>query len=137
MYDADLLERSNYPRFQGELPGARRLPLVNSSCGDRITIYLQIKNDQIIDGRWQGQGCAIALTSADFFIESIIGKTVNQALEIKSEFTKMILGQDFDPQKVACARPLEMVARMPARVNCAKLAWGCLDRLHDLHNRGT
>lgn len=131
MYDEKLLERSAHPRFQGSLSGVQNVQefhLFNSSCGDQITIFLQIdpKSSRISDGRWQGQGCAISLTSADFFIESVIGKTILEAAELKAEFTKMILGQDYDPSKVAATQPLQLVSRLPARINCAKLPWQAL-----------
>lgn len=132
MYDAELLERSAHPRFQGSLPEAapnvQKHHLLNSSCGDQLTIFLQIdpKTGQITDGRWQGQGCAISLTSADFFIESVLGRALPEVQKMKSEFTNMILGLPYDPASIPATKPLELVSRLPARVNCAKLPWQSL-----------
>lgn len=129
MYDAELLDRSGHPRFRGEISGVKPITLVNSSCGDELLIYLKIEGTRVIDGRWQGAGCAISLASADAFIEDVIGKTLDEATEMSEEFSQMILGRKTEVGKLAAAKCLCSVSRMPARANCAKLAWKSLEKL--------
>ena len=129
MYDEELLDRGMHPRFQGKIEGIAPIKLVNSSCGDELEVFLKVENDVIIDGRWNGNGCAISLASADAFIESVIGKSSSEAKEMSEEFSKMILGEEADMEKLAAAKCMCSVSRMPARAKCAKLAWQSLDKL--------
>ncbi len=129
MYDAELLDHNMHPEFKGEIAGIEPIRLLNTSCGDELLIYLEVKDQKIIDGRFAGHGCAISLASADVFIKSIKGKTVAEAKELAVEFSKMVIGEEFDTEKLEKARCLACVSRMPARVKCAKLAWKSLEKL--------
>ena len=127
MYDEELLDRGFHPRYKGEIAGVKPVKLVNSGCGDELSVYLKVKGGKIVDGRWDGSGCAISLASADAFIEEVIGKTVDEARELSEEFSKMILGSD--SEKLEKTKCLKCVSRMPARANCAKLAWKSLEKI--------
>jgi len=129
MYDEELLDRGLHPRFKGEIPMVEPIRLVNSGCGDEIFVYLKIERGKVIDGRWNGRGCAISLASADAFIEEIIGKTIDEAKGLSEEFSKMILGKKASEKRLAVAKCMSSVSRMPARANCAKLAWKSLEKL--------
>ena len=127
MYDEALLERNLHPRFRGKIADIQPIELVNSSCGDELEIFLKIKDRRIVDGRFSGVGCAISLASADAFIEEVKGKTIEEAKELSEDFSKMILGGG--GRKLKKANCLKCVSRMPARANCAKLAWKSLEKL--------
>ena len=129
MYDEELIDRGLHPCFNGKIKGVEPVKLVNSSCGDELSIYLKVQDGKILNGRWSGNGCAISLASADFFIESVIGKTVKEAEKMSEEFSKMILSEEYDERKLSKAKCMKCVSRMPARANCAKLAWKSLEKL--------
>lgn len=129
MYDEELLDRSMHPEFRGEMADVEPILLFNASCGDELKMYLKVSNGVVIDGRFAGKGCAIALASADTFIASIKGKTIEEARKMSEEFSKMILGEKYSEDKVGKAKCLSCVSRMPARVKCAKLAWESLEKL--------
>ena len=129
MYDSELLDRGMHPRFKGEISGVTPIKLLNASCGDELSVYLVIENGRIVDGRWNGNGCAISLASADAFIESVIGVTLEEAKARSEAFCQMILGDAVDTKKLSAARCLQCVSRMPARANCAKLAWKSIEKL--------
>ena len=81
-----------------------------------------------MDGKFTGHGCAISLASADLMIETVRGKTLEEAKELSNLFREMILenekfNADGGSGKMGEARALEIVSRMPARVKCAELAW--------------
>ena len=64
MYDEELLERNLHPKFKGKVANTEPIKLVNSSCGDELEVFLNIENGVIVDGGWNGIGCAISLASA-------------------------------------------------------------------------
>lgn len=129
MYDEILLEHNLYPKNRGELEGTEiRKELKNASCGDKIFVQLKIEDGVIVDGKFTGHGCAISLASADLMIETVRGKTLEEAKELSDLFREMILenekfNTDGGLEKMGEARALEIVSRMPARVKCAELAW--------------
>ena len=129
MYDEELLERNLHPEFRGELSGVEPILLVNSSCGDELKLYLKVKDGVILDGRFSGVGCAISQASADVFIASIKGKTLDEAKKMSGEFSKMILGEKYSETVLGKAKIMESVSRMPARAKCAKLAWKSLEKI--------
>ncbi|MBR1801647.1 SUF system NifU family Fe-S cluster assembly protein [Candidatus Saccharibacteria bacterium] len=129
MYDEELLERGLHPRFRGEIPGVEPIKLLNASCGDEILVYLKVSDGKILDGKWNGNGCAISLASADFFIESVVGKSLDEAKMFTREFSKMILSEKYDEKKIGAAKAMKCVSRMPARAKCAKLALKSLDMI--------
>ena len=129
MYDEELLDRGLHPRFKGKMAEILPIKLVNASCGDEISVFLKVKDGVIVDGKWDGNGCAISLASADVFIEEIKGKTVEEAKELSDDFSKMILGEESGGKRLTSAKCLKCVSRMPARANCAKLAWKSLEKI--------
>ena len=129
IYDEILLERNLYPRNKGRLEGSTlEKELTNASCGDRICVQLKIQDNLIVEGKFDGVGCAIALAAADLMIDSVRGKTMEEAKEMGEMFREMILSPETfkmsgGAKKIGDSSALEVVARMPARVKCAELAW--------------
>ena len=129
MYDEELIDRNLHPEFKGKIAGVEPILLVNSSCGDEIEVFLKVSDGKIVDGRFLGKGCAISLASADVFIAEVKGKTVAEARKKAEEFSKMILGEKYAENELKKAKCLKCVSRMPARANCAKLAWKSLEKI--------
>ena len=57
----------------------------NPICGDQMKMYLQIKNDKIVDVRWKTYGCASAIASTSALSELAKGKTLDEALAISAK----------------------------------------------------
>ena len=98
----------------------------NPSCGDDITLELEVSDDKIVDASFTGVGCAISQASTDMMIELLKGKTVEEAKRLANLFLSMIKGEVTDENKLEDledAAALQNIANMPARVKCATLAW--------------
>lgn len=134
MYDEVLIEHNLHPAYEGEIEGVEPIKLVNASCGDELKIYLKVKEGRVVDGRFSGNGCAIALASADLFIASVKGRKLEDVAEMAIEFKKMILGQEAKVEGLGVAKAMNCVSRMPARVKCAELAWKSIETLKNRHN---
>ena len=52
------------------------------ACGDVMRMWIKIKNNKIIDCKYQTFGCATAIASTSMFSTMIIEKTIKQALKI-------------------------------------------------------
>ncbi len=104
---------------------------VNPSCGDDITLELDIGEDQVIrDVSFTGSGCAISQASVSILSDLIRGKSVREAKELFNLFFKMLDGNDTDPRLVE-ASVFSAMAHMPARIKCAALGWGTMEKALD------
>ena len=102
----------------------------NPSCGDEITLELEVADGVIVDAAFSGAGCAISQASTDMMIELLRGKPVTEAKRLAELFIAMIHGEVTDDEILADldeAAALKNISTMPARVKCATLAWHTLD----------
>lgn len=102
----------------------------NPTCGDEITLELEVSDGVIKDAAFNGSGCAISQASTDMMIELMRGKTVDEAQRLAELFIKMIQGEVTDDDELNDldeAAALKNISTMPARVKCATLAWHTLD----------
>ena len=102
----------------------------NPSCGDEITLELEISDGVIKDASFSGAGCAISQASTDMMIELLRGKKIDEAKRLAELFIAMIQGEVTDDSELAEldeAAALKNISTMPARVKCATLAWHTLD----------
>ena len=102
----------------------------NPSCGDEITLELQIADGVVKDAAFTGVGCAISQASTDIMVELIRGKSIEEARDLAQKFISMIIVEITDEEELVDldeALALKNVSRMPARVKCAVLAWHTLD----------
>ena len=98
----------------------------NPSCGDDITLEMEIVDGTIKDAAFIGQGCAISQASTDMMIELLRGKKVDEAKKLAELFIAMITGKVTDDDELTQldeAAALKNISNMPARVKCATLAW--------------
>lgn len=101
----------------------------NPSCGDDLTLQIDVKDGVIKDAAYTGSGCAISQASASMMIDLIKGKTVEEALYYVDLFLGMIkkeVTDDAELEELEDAMALKNISNMPARVKCAVLAWHTL-----------
>ena len=102
----------------------------NPSCGDEITLEIKLNNNVIEDMAFSGHGCAISQASTSIMIDTLKGKTVEEAKEIIKTFIGMIKREETDEEslkKLEDAIAFRNVSNMPARVKCALLAWHTIE----------
>ena len=102
----------------------------NPNCGDEITLELKLNGNVIEDMAFNGHGCAISQASTSIMIDTLKGKTIDEAKEIIKTFIEMIKRETTDEEelkKLEDAIAFRNVANMPARVKCALLAWHTME----------
>ena len=115
----------------------------NPNCGDEITLELKLNGDIIEDMAFSGHGCAISQASTSIMIDTLRGKTIEEAKEIIKTFIEMIKREITDEEqlkKLEDAIAFKNVSNMPARVKCALLAWHTLEDMlnkNDENGKGT
>ena len=102
----------------------------NPNCGDEITLELKLNANVIEDMAFSGHGCAISQASTSIMIDTLRGKTIDEARDIIKTFIDMIKREtksEEELNKLEDAIAFRNVSNMPARVKCALLAWHTLE----------
>jgi len=95
----------------------------NPLCGDKIDIYLTIKDDIITEVSFTGSGCAISKASSSLMTEALTGKTVKEAQQLFDSVHNMITNGKTDVEDIGKLAVLSGIHKFPARVKCAILPW--------------
>ncbi|MGC8667983.1 MAG: Fe-S cluster assembly sulfur transfer protein SufU [Chthonomonadales bacterium] len=131
LYQETILDHYKRPRNFREMPDAdRHVEGYNPLCGDRVTVYLKLRDGVIQDVSFVGQGCAISTASASLMTEALRGKTEAEAEELFQRFHDLVAGSrnvSLDEEELGKLAVFAGVREFPARVKCASLAW------HTLH----
>jgi nitrogen fixation NifU-like protein len=100
-----LLEHYDTPRHRGAIPGADViLAGGNPSCGDTITIYLNVDDqDRVEQIQFEGEGCTISQASASILLDKVQGKTLAEIEAIDYNDLIEELGRDIVMTRVRCA----------------------------------
>ncbi len=80
----DIIFTHRHPRHQGELAHISPLTDGNPSCGDRIELYLDIKDGIIAQASYTGQLCSIATYGAEKLISATTDKPLADALALSA-----------------------------------------------------
>ncbi len=124
LYNQVLKDHRNYPRNKGLIDGYKTLKVKNPSCGDDVTVQLDIENGIIKDVRHIGTGCAICCSSASVMSETLKGKNITEANEIIEDFYELIKGNyPEDEDRLGDAIVYVNIHNYPPRAKCATLAW--------------
>ncbi|MDD3186917.1 MAG: SUF system NifU family Fe-S cluster assembly protein [Bacilli bacterium] len=101
----------------------------NESCIDDINLMVKIENNIIKDIRFDGEACAISTSSTSIMINTLIGKTVEEAKEIYKNFTNMIDEKEYNSDLLEEAIVYDDIYKQPSRKKCALLPWWALDKI--------
>ena len=126
LYQQVILEHYKKPRHKGQTsPVHRQQRGHNPSCGDTIELTVQLNEtgDRIEDVKFEGEGCAIAMASADLMADALRGKQVDEALAMVKRFQGMMKGEDEFPKEFRKLNVMQGVAQFPVRIKCANLSW--------------
>jgi nitrogen fixation protein NifU and related proteins len=103
-----LLDHYEKPRHRGVLDDADvALPGGNPGCGDVVTVYLKVADDQehIENATYEGEGCTISMAASSMLLEDVLksGLTMDQILEL--DYHEMIdqLGRQVVASRPKCA----------------------------------
>ena len=104
MYTEKVMDHFMNPRNVGEIENASGVGEVgNAKCGDIMKIYIKVDdNDVITDVKFKTFGCGAAIATSSRATEMVMGKTVDEALQITNEMVTESLG-GLPPVKLHCS----------------------------------
>lgn len=95
----------------------------NESCIDEIDLMVKIMDGKIVDARFDGEACAICTSSTSIMVHTLIGKTIEEAIEIYDNFNKMLNEKKYNSDILEEAIVYDDIYKQPNRKKCALLPW--------------
>ena len=112
-----------------------KINMNNESCIDEINIEIKIEDNIIKDIHFDGEACAICTSSTSIMIETLIGKTLDEAKEIYENFENMLDEKEYNEEKLQSAAVYEDISKQPNRKKCALLPWWGVKRILEKHGK--
>ncbi|WP_338082272.1 Fe-S cluster assembly sulfur transfer protein SufU [Exiguobacterium qingdaonense] len=131
-YRQVLLEHFQHRRHFEELSGEsiQSVHYKNPTCGDVMTLYLEIKDNQISQISFLGEGCIISMASASMMTKLLQNQSIDTVKELRQSMETMIrtghIDDAFQDDEISA---LQGVHALRARHNCALMPWQALDRI--------
>lgn len=103
MYTEQVMDHFMHPRNVGEIENASGVGEVgNAKCGDIMKIFIKVENNVIVDVKFQTYGCGAAIATSSRATEMVMGKTIEEALEVTNKQVAESLG-GLPPVKLHCS----------------------------------
>ena len=103
LYNDTVMEHFLNPKNVGELENPDGTGIYGSPvCGDMMQIQIKVEGETITDAKFKTFGCGSAIASSSMATSMIIGKTIEEALEITNKQIIDELG-GLPPVKVHCS----------------------------------
>lgn len=95
---------------------------VNPSCGDELSLTLQLEGEEIVDIGVESRGCAVSVAAGSMLAELLRGRSTSEARQLIAAFKQLMHGED-PPSGVDLGdmAALEGVKQFPMRIKCALL----------------
>ena len=103
MYSEKVLKHFKNPHNVGKIDAADGIGTVgNRACGDVMKLYIKVKDNKIVDIKFETMGCAAAIATSSMITDLAKGKTIEDALKITKDNVVEEL-EGLPPIKVHCS----------------------------------
>mgnify|MGYP001620080663 FL=1 len=104
IYKENVIDHYQHPKNKREmLECTVKHREVNLLCGDTITIYVKVKDKEIEEISFTGNGCAISQASASLLTENLKGRSIEEAKNIEEKEVFSLLGIPISHTRTKCA----------------------------------
>ena len=112
-----------------EVEGYIKINTNNESCIDNLDIYVKLNDNKIEDIKFDGEACVICISSTSIMIRNLIGKSIEEAKEIISNYLKMIEEEEYDENVLGELNVYNDLYKQPSRKKCATLSTFGIDKI--------
>ena len=92
VYGEEVFNRWQNPKFMGRMTNASCVGRLTGNCGDRMEIYLRIRNDQVEEASFFTEGCGASVACGSMVAELATGKDLEEVSQIGGDTVLMALG---------------------------------------------
>ncbi len=100
----------------------------NSSCIDNLDIYVKFQDDKIEDIAFEGEACAISISSASIMTSNLKGKTVEDAITYITNMEAMLNDKEYNSNVLKEAVVYEDT-KNTSRKTCTWLPYAALKKI--------
>ncbi len=127
LYQEIILDHYRHPRGKGlREPFQAQVHHVNPTCGDEITLRVDVRDGVVQDISYDAMGCSISQASTSVMYEQFVGRPLDEVWPVFEAFVTLIEGRgkvEPDEDVLGDGIAFAGVAAYPARVKCALLGW--------------
>ncbi len=125
-----ILEHYQNPKNKGLIndEGYIKVNMNNESCIDEVNLMVKVKDGKIEDIRFDGEACAMCISSTSIMIETLTGKTIDTVKNILQNFLNMIDEKDYDKDILEQAIVYDDTYKQPNRKKCVLLSWWGIEK---------
>lgn len=127
LYQEIILDHYKNPRSKGlREPFGAEVHHVNPTCGDEITLRVDVQDGVVRDISYDAMGCSISQASASVMYEDLVGRRLEEVWPVHEAFTHLLQSRgQVEPDEDVLGDGIAFagVASYPARVKCALLSW--------------
>ena len=126
-----ILEHYQNPKNKGLIDDNSyiKINMNNESCIDEINLMVKLENNKIVDIKFDGEACAICTSSTSIMIDTLIGKTLEEATNIFDNFNNMLDEKEYDSNILEQANVYDDIYKQPNRKKCALLPWWGIEKV--------
>ncbi len=120
-----ILEHYQNPKNRGLLndDSYMKINMNNESCIDEVNLEVKVEDGIIKDIRFDGEACAMCISSSSIMISTLIGKTIEEAEEILHNFLNMLDEKEYNAEVLEEANVYSDTYKQPNRKKCVLLPW--------------
>lgn len=100
----------------------------NFSCIDNLDVYVKVSNGVIEDIAFEGEACAISISSASIMTSNLKGKTVEDAITYITNMEAMLNDKDYNSNVLKEAVVYEDT-KNTSRKTCAWLPYAAVKKI--------
>ena len=135
LYQQVILDHAKHPHGHGlGLAGDHvgESHQVNPTCGDEVTLRVELSDGIVRDVRWEGQGCSISQASVSVLHDLVVGNDLATVDQLGGTFRALMssrgvpLDDEAAEDALGDATAFTGVGKYPARIKCALLGWSAL-----------
>lgn len=108
----------------------------SDSCIDNLDFIMKIEDGIIKDIRFDGEACAISTSVSSILIRKLIGKSVEDANNLLTNYKNMIDEKEYDSDVLGELNAYNDISKQPNRKNCALLPDRAIEKLLGGLNNG-
>ncbi len=126
-----ILEHYQHPHNRGLISDESYLKanMNNESCIDELDVMVKIEDDKLVDIKFDGEACALCISSASIMTDTLIGKSTEEVKNILNNFLCMATEKPYDEDILEEAIVYDDVSKSPNREKCVLLPWWAIEKI--------
>ena len=101
----------------------------SESCIDNLDFMIKLEYNKVIDIKFDGEACAISTSATSIMIRTLIGKSLDEVINILDNYKKMINEEEYDESVLGELMVYDDICKQPNRKGCALIPVRAVDKV--------